>query len=453
MKNAKPKITLIFAILFDPKALLIVCHVMPKYLDLFSGCGGLSLGLSNAGFRGVAAIEANPDAFETYRTNLLSSNREAYAWPEWLDCKYNDIVEVVEKHAGDLTELHGEVDLLAGGPPCQGFSMNGRRDPSDPRNTLVKAYIRMVELIRPKIVLIENVRGFTSMPHSEGGTYNKFVENLLDGLGYNTWSDVLMASDWGVPQRRPRYICIAIQKKILSNINPLERLKVSRKKFLAARGLDGRPTTVGEAISDFIMKGNKRQRDPVWGSKGYFAVTRRDDVVLSSYQQLMRGSTIVQPEDRRLARHRDETVKKFSQILETCEKGRSLSPEDRKRLNIGKRSTTPLSAAMPSPTVTTLPDDMIHYKEPRTLSVREIARLQSFPDWFSFKGPYTTGGDRRKTACPRYTQVGNAVPPLLAEAIGEMLISLFREHEAFEAANSFEVIEKISSIPLEVANC
>jgi DNA (cytosine-5)-methyltransferase 1 len=101
-----------------------------------------------------------------------------------------------------------------------------------------------------------------------------------------------------------------------------------------------------------------------------------------------------------------------------------------------------MSPDLPSPTVTTLPDDIIHYAEPRILTVREHARLQSFPDWFGFEGPYTSGGARRKIACPRYTQVGNAVPPLLAEAIAEMLAGLFvplPPEKRSERANIFEV--------------
>jgi len=92
-----------------------------------------------------------------------------------------------------------------------------------------------------------------------------------------------------------------------------------------------------------------------------------------------------------------------------------------------KHRTLPMSPIMPAPTLTTLPDDVLHYSEPRILTVREYARLQSFPDWFQFKGKYTTGGDRRKKDCPRYTQVGNAVPPLLAEGVAHALMTILNE--------------------------
>lgn len=424
---------------------------MANYLDLFAGCGGLSLGLSNAGFKCVAAIEAHADAFETYKSNLLSSDVKRAAWPDWLEFSANDIVAVVRKNRRNLRDLSGRIDLIAGGPPCQGFSTNGRRDPDDPRSKMVDAYIKVVELVKPKLVLLENVRGFKSMPHKSGGTYSEAVELLLSDAGYDIWSTVLMASDWGVPQSRPRYFCIAARKGFLPGINPLERLLTARRRFLEKRGLWPTPTSAGDAISDFqTPEDGIKPLDPDWGAEGYRAVERRKNGTFSPYQRLMRHGTDSQPNDRRLARHSDKTIMKFGEILATCELGRSLSPSDRSRLNMGKRSMTPLSPDLPSPTVTTLPDDIIHYCEPRTLSVRELARLQSFPDWFSFKGPYTTGGERRKEACPRYTQVGNAVPPLLAEAIGESLLKLLTEQYGAESSQRRQVSEKIAAIPLEI---
>jgi DNA (cytosine-5)-methyltransferase 1 len=98
-------------------------------------------------------------------------------------------------------------------------------------------------------------------------------------------------------------------------------------------------------------------------------------------------------------------------------------------LGMLKHRTVPMHPGKPAPTLTTLPDDILHYDEPRILTVREYARLQSFPDWFRFKGKYTTGGQSRRTECPRYTQVGNAVPPLLGRAIGDGLLSWW-SHEA-----------------------
>lgn len=130
------------------------------------------------------------------------------------------------------------------------------------------------------------------------------------------------------------------------------------------------------------------------------------------------------PDSLRLPRHKSTTIEQFKKIITTCPKGKTLSDGDRKRLGIKKHALTPLKSNLPSATITTLPDDMIHYSEPRILTVRENARIQSFPDWFQLTGQYTTGGKNRKNECPRYTQVGNAVPPLFAEALGRVLKSI-----------------------------
>jgi DNA (cytosine-5)-methyltransferase 1 len=129
----------------------------------------------------------------------------------------------------------------------------------------------------------------------------------------------------------------------------------------------------------------------------------------------------------RLVNHTATVKQRFSLILDECRRGVNLSEADRERFGMLKHRTLPMSAALPAPTLTTLPDDVLHYSEPRILTVREYARLQSFPDWYQFKGKYTTGGDRRKKDCPRYTQIGNAVPPLLAEGVGRALMVILDE--------------------------
>jgi DNA (cytosine-5)-methyltransferase 1 len=396
--------------------------MMPTCIDLFAGCGGLSLGLGNAGFSTLFAVEAHADAFATYKHNLLDARPRQHGWPEWLERRNWFAQDLLAEHGEDLRNLRGKVDLIAGGPPCQGFSMNGLRRPDDPRSRMVDIYLQYVQLIRPRLVLLENVVGFQSMKHKSGGTYSDYVHRELATLGYDTWSDVLKSADWGVPQRRPRFVLIAALKNTLPGIDPIQRMRVSRKPFLKERGLGPEPTGVSAAISDLMQRGELRM-DPEWGSRGFRALSRAP-MAESQYQILMRSGSEGEPTDLRLARHSNASVERMSHILENCERGVCLRQNDRERLGIKKRSTTPLAPDAPAPTISTLPDDYIHYSEPRSLTVREHARIQSFPDWFSFKGPYTTGGPRRKDDCPRYTQVGNAVPPLLAEALGEMLKSL-----------------------------
>jgi DNA (cytosine-5)-methyltransferase 1 len=139
------------------------------------------------------------------------------------------------------------------------------------------------------------------------------------------------------------------------------------------------------------------------------------------------------PADLRLARHAANISHRFAEIIETSHaEGRlntSISDEVRARYGMKKRALRVLDPDRPSPTVTSMPDDLLHYSEPRTLTVRENARLQGFPDWFAFKGKYTTGGHLRKKEVPRFTQVANAVPPLVAQAIGELLVEVLGKRQ------------------------
>jgi DNA (cytosine-5)-methyltransferase 1 len=153
---------------------------------------------------------------------------------------------------------------------------------------------------------------------------------------------------------------------------------------------------------------------------------------LTSYQRLMHdGVAAGTPMDSmRLARHTPAVRERFRHILDTYPRGTSLNEAARAELGLSKHRICAMKPTDPAPTLTTLPDDLLHYSEPRILTVREMARLQSFPDWFHFRGKYTTGGERRKRDCPRYTQVGNAVPPLMARAIGMGVVAILAEAQA-----------------------
>lgn len=411
----------------------------PNCIDLFSGCGGLSLGLSVAGFSPLFAVEAHADAFATYRANLIERGK-VHSWPTWLEQRAWRAQDLLAQHAGDLAGLRGQIDLIAGGPPCQGFSMNGLRRPDDPRSQMVDVYLEYVQIIRPRLVLLENVMGFRSMAHRTGGTYSEYVVRRLDDLGYDVWAEILRAADWGVPQRRPRYVLVAALRGTLPGIDPIQRARVGRKSFLAARGLGPGHTSAKAALSDLEEGNAEMALDVEWGHLGFRAL-QRSRTAATPYQRLMRTGSPGQPDNLRLPRHGAASVKRMRDILDSCERGVCLRPDDRERLGIRKRSTTPLDADAPSPTVSTLPDDFVHYSKPRAMTVREHARLQSFPDWFSFKGPYTTGGKRRQDACPRFTQVGNAVPPLLAEALGEMLIGLLGVQKRDELVHFSEGVD------------
>ncbi len=341
------------------------------------------------------------------------------------------ISRLLGKHQAKLEELKGKVDLVAGGPPCQGFSLAGSRNGEDPRNRLVHDYLKVVQVVSPRFLLLENVKGFdvafndpTSQQNSK--SYAQYVVDYLRHIGYQIVdAKFINCTDYGIPQRRSRYVLVAVKKS--GNKLPFDVLTDIRDEFLTGKGIDpGKPVTVSEAISDLQVKGKKMIPSKDSNVEGFMQVQYEAPAKLSAYQSLLRRGMIngATPTDLRLPRHNEWIVKRFSEILDRCDKGKMISKADREYFGLKKRTITPLSPTEPSTTVTTLPDDMLHYSEPRILTVRENARLQSFPDWYSFRGKYTTGGRARKNECPRYTQVGNAVPPLLAEALGTVLLKL-----------------------------
>ncbi len=402
---------------------IVIMEQNNKFIDLFAGCGGLSLGLMRAGWQGLFAIEKSPDAFLTLKHNLIDRDIDGqFMWPEWLPCQEMTTLELIQKHSPKLKALKGKVKLIAGGPPCQGFSFAGRRNPKDPRNRLTEEYIKIVELIQPEYLLLENVKGFNAaFKHTktdEEKVYAEIVREKLEAIGYVVSHRMCDASDFGVPQPRARFIMIAYRKTSKIKSNPFEILELLLPDYKKERGLcDKKHVTVKDAISDLEIKGKKlvEAKD----TNGFLEIQYKKQR-LSPYQILMRKkcNDNSAPNSLRLPRHKKETLDRFETILKNYQKGKSLTKEQLLELGTKKQCFTPLHPDMLSRTITTLPDDLLHYSEPRILTVRENARIQSFPDWFDFLGKYTTGGSRRKLECPRYTQVGNAVPPLMAEALG-----------------------------------
>ncbi|MFH1229788.1 MAG: DNA cytosine methyltransferase, partial [Candidatus Aenigmatarchaeota archaeon] len=174
----------------------------PTHIDIFSGCGGISLGLFKSGWKGLFAIEKNPMAFETLKCNLIDKNNH-FEWPSWLPQTSHDINDVISLYKDNLISLRGIVTLVAGGPPCQGFSFAGRRNENDKRNKLVDSYIDFVELVRPKMLFFENVRGFTvgfSKKNLRSEAYSNYVTRKLKNLGYDVRAEVIDFSEFGVPQ-------------------------------------------------------------------------------------------------------------------------------------------------------------------------------------------------------------------------------------------------------------
>jgi DNA (cytosine-5)-methyltransferase 1 len=417
-----------------------------SFVDLFSGCGGMSLGLLQAGLRGLFAIEKDEMAFRTFAHNLLGGSvGHGFAWPEWLPREPHDLASVIRRQKGKLIALRGHVDLLAGGPPCQGFSFAGRRKKADARNRLFKLYVEAVRLLRPRVVLVENVpailiphgkkRRHLENPRGVGRPLKSYAQRIRDALqkeGYSFCSVTVEASRYGVPQRRLRFVGVGVRTSAVSSEalgrlfdRALERTRVS---VLRKKGLNpDRPVTARQAISDLEIRDRRklilcRDEDSPSGFK-----EMRYRGPRTAFQKLMHaGLNGQQLNSLRLARHTEEVSLRFQRILRECRLGVRLDDSDRERLELKKHRVVPVHAGMAAHTITTLADDVVHYSEPRILTVRESARLQTFPDNFDFKGKYTTGGAQRCKECPRYTQVGNAVPPLLAEHLALALAALLK---------------------------
>ncbi len=405
-----------------------------KYIDLFSGCGGLSLGLYNTGiWKGIFAIEKNPDAFETFRYNLIKI-RNHFEWPNWLPQTHHDINELLKNYKNELNSYRGNIDLVAGGPPCQGFSTAGRRKENDERNNLVKKYIEFIRIVQPKIIFFENVKGFTLQfgeNKKKGKVYSKYVINALkrDGknyTGYDVYGQLIDFSEYGVPQKRTRFILIGIRKDYRKDIKAkafFELIKKNKDSFIINKRIEINPN-LQDAISDLLVEEKNLVDSP--DSKGY--KTSKYLKPKSNFQKLMRKHIKENiPDSHRFAKHSKHTVKQFETLIQHTVKGKRLSDEERKKYNVKKRSIVVLNPEKPTPTITTHPDDYIHYCEPRILTVREYARLQTFPDDFEFKGKYTTGGQLRVNEVPRYSQIGNAIPPMFGEIAGLVLKGLLNE--------------------------
>lgn len=399
-------------------------------IDLFSGAGGLSLGLYQAGWHGLFAIEKNAFAFETLKYNLID-NKKHFDWPEWLPLMPHDINEVLKNYSHQLKDLKGTVDLVAGGPPCQGFSMAGKRVKDDVRNQLVFSYIKFIKIVQPKMLLFENVKGFTyafnKNKRNDVDSYSNKVISALEGLGYNVKPHVIDFSEYGVPQRRKRFILVGIRKDIGSPDMFEDMLQKNRDSFLNKKGI-GATVSLKEAISDLLRTNGTM---PTPDRKGFLS-GKYGGEELSNYERLMRGDYPCNhevPDSHSFARHSADKLNCYKRLLTDCPiRGKRIDGKARAEWGIRQRGITVLDPDAVSPTITGQPDDYLHYSEPRIMTVRECARIQSFPDWYEIKKKYTTGGKMRRIEVPRYSQVGNAIPPLFAEQAGIVLKQIL-QHE------------------------
>lgn len=374
-------------------------------IDLFSGCGGLSLGLHDAGFTTVLANELHEDPAKTYVNNIISENPEVM--------RVGPINKQLSRTRLDrwIDENKQDVDCVAGGPPCQGFSMAGRGDPDDPRNFLFKEYLRVINQVKPKSLIFENVPGFANR---YGMGLRRRLHTELDKMGYSVSSGILKAHDFGVPQLRKRFFAVGIRKDVIEK----DGFKLPEPTYDPAR--QKRELAGEQVIGDLDTYENRGG----YGSGKIHGDWEYGNRAKGSFQRSMRKVSGIGPRgstwNTRIPNHTPTVIKRMEAIL----RGRSRKDFIGTHLETGKNQQRAISRdSVPMITVVSIPDDYVHYNErmPRTLSVRECARLQTFPDHFHFLGKRTSGGIRRRIEVPQYTQVGNAVPPRVARALGEMI--------------------------------
>ncbi len=382
-----------------------------KSIDLFAGAGGLSCGLGMAGFTPIFANELVEAHANTYQVN--NENTVVIT---------GDIRQVCESNLKRMLELKkGELDLLAGGPPCQGFSVNAPiRDLDDERNHLFKDFLRVASKLLPKAILIENVPGIVSLGR---GTVVQQIYKELEKLGYSVNHKILFAGHYGVPQTRFRTIIIAIKGKFNISFPEPEYNSKAVANFAGARELcinvpplfsqDLLPqTTVYDAISDLPTIGGGSKNPPMKYLKK----------AEGNYQKVLRkGSKIIYNHScNRLGKINLERLPYIPQGGNWTNIPHEMLPKGMQRARRSdhtKRYGRLHPEGMCS-TILTKCDPhwgaFIHPNQDRVLSIREAARIQSFPDTYHFTGSLPQ----------QYEQVGNAVPPFLAKKIGEEILKI-----------------------------
>lgn len=520
-----------------------------NYIELFAGCGGLSLGLKSLGFQMVMANELSPMAAETFAFNFLNEDLSELGGKSphlhdrktlWLSSKYsldqfnfrlrenpfeypsaeighseldpygsnldgslivgnlvqlNDWLSTHKKALGKLKNSfgRGEVDLISGGPPCQSFSMAGLRQKDAEKNSLPWEFAKFVKRIEPKFVLLENVTGILR-PFSgkDGERYFAWFElaRAFAEIGYVPLCLHVNAKFTRVPQNRPRFILLGIRKdlvnQLFSSFNKSEKkllaepisfftkiakganvslvdlsyFDVSKLKdqhifdtsFLFPLNSNKNFVSVRDAIDDLASKKVKASKysneldttfSHLLANKkiSNHELRKNNDLVrrrFRIYQLIEEKSSASRKEILDVMQGRayeisNKTWEDFSQEEFLLESGVFSTLKSKKSLvnflqkhSTKKRTQKALNASQPAPAALSIPDDACHYSKShlRTLTVREMARIQSFPDSFTFCSKITTGGSMRRFEVPQYTQVGNAVPPLLGRALGLVVLDL-----------------------------
>ncbi len=526
-----------------------------KHIELFAGCGGMTLGLEAAGFELYFANELSPMAGETFAFNLLNEDLETLSIDEkeayktiWIKSqypknnlkarlrenpfetkngKYSDLTSISDLKnkllIGDIDELlqwlqnnptlikhlrNEDITLVSGGPPCQSFSLAGKREKNNAKNLLPLSFAKFVGLVNPKFVILENVKGITAPFTEKGKKYHAWFEvaKAFALEGYVTLCMLLNSKFFGVAQNRPRFILLALRKDIAKklytlkktplikeaidfyadvqkNSENLENVKLESLKYYDIETFqtmydgflfpkmttpEGCFISAAEAIGDLkridgkvsfsktrvvyrdflnsIFPNSNHNKD----QKLYNHEPRKHSYDVKARFRLYQIINDLKNGNKKLAVEAllGKKLQKYDlNCLASELAGHEIyikngSPNEYYKIlsepsdvenylqsiKTKKHSQRALIEDEPAPAQLTIPDDICHYdmSQLRTLTVREMARFQSFPDWYRFRSKATTGGTNRKFEVPQYTQVGNAVPPLLAKSLGESIVNILQ---------------------------
>ena len=340
----------------------------PTAISFFAGCGGLCYGITAAGFNIVATNELVEEYKSIYAENFPNANFLS-----------NDIKNITDEEIEKILDQHPEIDLFAGGPPCQGFSLAGKRDISDKRNTLFSYYLRIANKMKPKVILMENVKLLTTMKNPEGNLVKDEIIKTFTEIGYDSKFFIVNAADYGVAQNRQRVIFIGIRKDL--NLVPeiAETICCEKSDLFSKHPY----FSFGDAVSDleYLESGELSKTD-----KYHKAISHPEHVLRWLYNV---------PEGKSAHDNEDPSLRPPSGYNTTYKRQVWNEPGSTVQTTFGMISGS----------------NNVHPVATRSLTTREAMRLQSFPDSFKFIGKE---GDIRTT-------IGNAVPPLLAYHIATFI--------------------------------
>ena len=426
-------------------------------VDLFCGAGGCSEGLIQAGFHILFSSDISDMVEKTYvhRHEQLGLIQGKNTWFERADIR-NLTGDIIHERIASLEMFKGkeipEIDLMIGGPSCQGFSRAGRRDKNDPRNMLFGEYVRVINQIKPKYIVLENVEGFmdmqfmgyegiTGIKYPDGSVTPDLLRSELKEIGYQTLEPrILNAADYGVPQRRRRVIFIGYREgmKVPTYPEPTTpnkhlTLKDAIGDLIIDENIKG---DVNGRRSHYQMESHNGRTPAIDGKpiplKGELTCTKLPNatpIVTERFSLFLPGES--GSNLRKRIKEQGIDIKGVPLLVDLCVEKLGWTKQqvikrfadanvDDDAINVlltKKNIRQRWDGNEPSATIVSIADDYISPWEPRTFSVREMARCQSFDDSFEFLGKVTTGGLSRRVEVPQYTQVGNAVPPLLARAV------------------------------------